>query len=239
MKLIFLFLIMATGAVTSGKAQGCKVLLKPLAGSYDGDCRSNKADGHGKAVGIDTYEGEFKSGYPEGKGIYTWKSKDWYDGNWKNGMREGEGSMHIMQEGKRDSIVSGFWKKDRYVGKFEKPYKILGQTQTISTVDVTPGESKFNEIVVILSNVTGGLNTISSRQRTGGPIPKIKLTAVDVTKGSYDGFFSEIPYQPNATKYIMRKVVYPFTAYFRTDTDFVEIAFYEEGSYSIDIKVLN
>lgn len=237
MKTILLILIIATGVITTGKTQGCKVLLKPLAGSYDGDCNSGKANGHGTAMGIDSYEGEFKAGYPEGKGIYTWKSKDWYDGNWKNGMRDGEGVMHI-KVGDRDSVLSGFWKKDKYAGKFERPYKILNQTQTISAVDITNMDSKLNEIVVILSNVTGGLNTISARQRTGGAIPKIKLTAVDVTKGNYDGF-SEVSYQPNATKYILRKVVFPFTAYFRTDTDFVEIAFYNESTYTVEIKVLN
>ena len=238
MKKVFLGSMLLVCTITKGITQGCKVLLEPLAGSYEGDCKSNKADGRGKAVGADVYEGDFKGGYPDGKGIYTWKNKNWYDGNWKRGMREGQGIMHITEGGTRDSLVSGYWKKDQYVGRYEKAYKVLNQTQTISTVTVTEVDSKVNEITVILGNVTGGLNTISSQQRTGGAIPKIKITAIDVTKGSYDGF-SELSYQPNATKYILRKVVYPFTAYFRTDTEFVEIAFYNDGNYSVDIKVLN
>ena len=232
-KTILVSFVMACMA-TNSMAQDCKVLVKSLEGKYTGDCKSNKANGRGKAVGTDTYEGDFKSGYPEGKGLYVWQNKDWYDGNWKNGMREGEGAMHITDGGTKDSVLFGFWKKDRYVGKYEVAYKVLSQSQTISTVNINPtADSKINEIAIILSSVSGGTTTISR-----GTIPKIKLTSVDVSKGSYESF-SEIPYQPKATMFILRKVQFPFTAHFRTDTDFVEIAFNQEGNYSVDIKVLN
>ena len=115
---------------------------------------------------------------------------------------------------------------------------MLSQSQTISTVTVTElKDSKLNEIAVILSSITGGTNTLSSQMKTGTPLPKIKLTSVDVTRGDYNGY-SEIPYQPKATKFILRKVVFPFIAFFRSDTHFVEIAFYEEGNYIVDVNVL-
>ena len=38
----------------------CEVLLNDIKGTYDGNCKKGKADGFGKAVGTDTYEGEFK-----------------------------------------------------------------------------------------------------------------------------------------------------------------------------------
>lgn len=238
MKKNLLFSMLPALMVTTCMAQDCKVLLKPIAGTYEGDCKSGKAEGHGKSVGKDHYEGEFRSGFPDGKGVYTWENKDWFEGVWKKGEREGDGTLHITNGGTKDSLIVGYWKKDKYVGRYERPYKILSQSQTISTVSVTElKDSRLGEITLILSSVTGGTNTLSSQMSGGTTLPKIKLTAVDVTKGDYNGF-SEIPYQPKATKFILRKVVFPFIAFLRSDTHFVEVAFYEEGNYIIDVNVL-
>jgi hypothetical protein len=238
MKKLPLFSMLLALSVTTAIAQECKVLLKPIAGTYEGDCKSGKADGRGKSVGKDNYEGEFRSGVPDGKGVYTWENKDWFEGTWKKGDREGEGTLHITNGGTKDSLLVGFWKKDKYMGRYEKAYKILSQSQTISTVSVTElKDSKLGEIAIILSSVSGGTNTLSSQMKTGTTLPKIKLTSVDVTQRDFNGY-SEIPYQPKATKFIVRKVVFPFKAFFRSDTHFVEIAFYEEGNYIVDINVL-
>lgn len=238
MNKILSFSMLLALTVATSVAQDCKVLLKPISGVYDGDCKSGKAEGRGKSSGTDYYEGEFKSGLPEGKGVYTWENKDWFDGLWRKGLREGEGVMHFTVGGSKDSSVTGFWKKDQYVGRYEKPYKILSQSQTISTVSVTElKDSRLNEIAIILSSVTGGNNTLTSQKNGGAPEAKIKLTGVDVTKGDYSDY-SEIPYQPKATKFILRRVVFPFIAHFRSDTHFVEIAFYQEGNYIVDVNVL-
>jgi hypothetical protein len=37
----------------------------------------------------DRYNGEFKNGLKEGKGIYSYKNGDKYDGEWKNGVKDG------------------------------------------------------------------------------------------------------------------------------------------------------
>jgi hypothetical protein len=145
---------------------------------------SGKADGQGKSVGKDSYEGEFRAGLPDGKGIYIWENKDWFEGSGKKANAKGEGTLHITGGGTKDSVVVGFWKKDKYAGRYERAYQVLSQSQTISTVTVTElKDSKFNEIAFILSSVTGGTNTLSSQMKTGTPLPKIKLTSVDVTKG--------------------------------------------------------
>lgn len=223
---------------SAAMAQDCKVLMEPLAGTYQGDCKSGKASGKGKAVGQDTYEGDFKSGYPEGKGMYTWKNKDWYEGSWKNGQRDGEGTMHITNGGTGDSAIVGFWKKDKYSGRYEKPYKVLSQTQGVNNVTVNKMQgSDINEITIILSSVSGGVNTLTSQSKTGTPNPKIKLTSIDPTKGTYQSL-SEIEYQPKATKFILRQVQYPFTAHFRSDTENFEIAFYDAGNWTVDVKIL-
>ena len=50
-------------------AQNCKVLDPDLAGVYTGECKNGKAEGLGKAIGTNTYEGEFKAGLPDGTGF--------------------------------------------------------------------------------------------------------------------------------------------------------------------------
>lgn len=107
--------------VVSGYAQdNCKVLVPELSGDYVGKCKKGFAHGKGKAVGIDTYEGSFRKGLPNGGGVYTWASGATYKGSWVYGMREGEGVYKFKYQG-NDSIQSGIWDNDIYKGK--KPLK--------------------------------------------------------------------------------------------------------------------
>ena len=118
MRLLFFAISLSFPFIVS--AQDCKVKVTALEGKYEGGCKKDFADGTGKAIGEDSYEGSFKAGYPNGKGKYTWKSGDWFDGYFKNGALEGEGIMHIRSS-KNDSIVTGFWKNNVYTGQYEKP----------------------------------------------------------------------------------------------------------------------
>jgi len=111
------------------KTSSCKVLLTSINENYDGDCKKGLAHGSGKAEGIDTYTGEFKKGLPNGNGIYTWKSGDVYEGNWKNGERSGFGTLTVMLASS-DSIIEGYWKLDKYIGKEKRviKYKVITKT---------------------------------------------------------------------------------------------------------------
>src|SRR6266852_3028718 len=109
------------------KAQDCSVTLPALTGKYDGECKNGKAEGTGKVVGDDSYEGTFKAGLPDGKGKYTWKNGDSYDGQWTKGLKNCDGVMRYKLA-EKDSIVTGFWKKDKYIGLYEKPYVIYRNT---------------------------------------------------------------------------------------------------------------
>jgi hypothetical protein len=84
-----------TGQFQNGKIKhvGCDVVDLRLRGSYKGECRNGKAYGKGKAVGIDTYQGEFINGMPDGQGTYIWQNKDRYIGKFKEGKASGRGVM--------------------------------------------------------------------------------------------------------------------------------------------------
>jgi hypothetical protein len=72
---------------------GCYVTDPRLRGTYNGECRNAQAEGKGKAEGIDTYEGEFFAGKPDGQGTYIWSNGDYYIGQFKEGLAHGRGIM--------------------------------------------------------------------------------------------------------------------------------------------------
>ncbi len=127
-KRLLIPLLLATVLLFSNSLEaqdtGCKVLLPSISGSYQGKCKKGLAQGKGVAVGTDRYEGYFYRGLPQGNGTYTWADGSYYTGQWNKGLREGKGTMVYPEEG-ADSVVTGFWKNDRYIGaKFIAPYKI-------------------------------------------------------------------------------------------------------------------
>jgi len=110
---VLFVLIGFTSAVAQEKAE---VLQPNLAEIYQGETKKGLAHGEGEARGIDSYIGNFKKGYPQGEGTYTWNNGDFYIGNWHKGQRNGEGEYHTKFEN-RDTIYAGIWKKDKYIGK--------------------------------------------------------------------------------------------------------------------------
>lgn len=104
--------------------QNCKVLKPELDGVYKGNCKKGLANGRGSAIGTDSYTGQFVKGLPDGKGTYTWATGESYTGYWKKGKRHGSGDFKFPFQGK-DSIVSGNWENDRYIGKTQEIYTII------------------------------------------------------------------------------------------------------------------
>jgi hypothetical protein len=108
-------------SLTAFAQNQCKVLVPDLVGEYTGKCKKGFAHGKGKAVGKDTYEGNFKKGLPNGEGIYTWASGATYEGDWVFGVRTGEG-IYKFKSNNNDSVQAGIWKENEYLGpKPERP----------------------------------------------------------------------------------------------------------------------
>ena len=138
MKTVLSVVMIVTGTLLYAQDKGdCEVRLESLKGKYEGDCKKGLADGMGKATGIDTYEGEFRKGLPDGKGTYTWSNGDVFEGTFKKGLKEGDGKLTYNRSRiGDDSIRTGFWKKDVYLGLYEHPYKVLGKTSPVNRIIV-------------------------------------------------------------------------------------------------------
>lgn len=138
LSLISVFLLFS---VSLHAQQECRVLLPGISGSYTGDCKKGLAEGQGTAFGTDTYTGSFRKGLPEGEGTYTWASGAVYKGHWKDGLRDGQGTYRI-RSGETDSILSGYWKEDIYIGaKQVAPYTVasrIGVARTTFLKQATP-----------------------------------------------------------------------------------------------------
>lgn len=218
-------------------SQKCEVLLASLKGVYDGDCKKEKADGNGTATGEDSYTGSFKNGYPDGKGKYSWKNGDWYDGQWKKGKREGKGTMFYKEKDSKDSLLTGYWKNDRYIGKYEKPYIVHSKTPDISFLDITRENSQNKEISFVMQSTRGGATALS------GPMPKIQITDIAVINGQFMTRTDDYN-MPKTNKTVIRGVEFPLririnlgTSATPADADIIEIEFLEEGRYNVEITI--
>lgn len=136
-------------------AQDCEVLKKSISGIYEGDCKKGKAHGKGTAKGEDSYTGEFRKGLPHGFGIYTWGDGKIYEGDFKNGSMEGEGKMTISTKNKADSVVTGFWKGNEYLGKYKYDFKEYSRSANVLSLRVSemknPSEKDRNTLLISIS----------------------------------------------------------------------------------------
>ena len=133
-------LILFSGSIIYAQ-NDCKVLKPELSGSYTGGCKKGLAHGKGLAVGIDSYEGRFSKGLPNGSGTYRWADGAVYKGGWSKGNRDGKGSMIYPTDG-LDSVVTGFWKNDKYIGKEIIPQFRVTKNQGINRYSIR----KINEV---------------------------------------------------------------------------------------------
>jgi len=213
-------------------SQTCEVDRESLKGTYTGDCKKNKAHGKGKAIGTDSYEGDFKNGIPDGSGKYTWNNKNAFEGRYVKGLREGKGTMTFRQANGQDSVVEGYWKKDVYVGKNEKPYQIISKTSSVRSVEAEYTPDNLSRVKVIITNTTGGTGT------SVGITPKAKVDNIVVLKGNFQRQTNlESHYKSTETSFL--EITFPFRIKLQIGREEVEVEMFEAGSYSINISINN
>lgn len=118
---LILLLVLIFSSLFLFSQEKCKVLMPQIAGNYQGKCKNGFANGKGTATGIDSYEGTFSKGLPNGEGKYSWSDGGTYTGEWLEGKRHGIG-IYIKNENGIDSILDGLWQFDEYKGaRPEKP----------------------------------------------------------------------------------------------------------------------
>ncbi len=248
---IFFTLIIAALICPSDFSQNCTVEKASLKGTYTGDCKRGKASGKGKAIGTDTYEGEFKAGMPDGQGTYTWSNGDSYTGKFSKGQREGKGIMTVKNQDGAASYLDGFWEKDEFIGKNEHPYIVHYTSRLVVTVDVKFKRDAFKQINFLVSNTLGGagiMRTDSARRAGGGNpnnalfggqangVTKMKIDDIALTLGNYTRMTQN---QDHAKKSetILYDVAYPARMKLTISSELVEIEFLEAGSYEVSIEI--
>ena len=240
-----LFLCTALLLVTCLPAQPCIVTVNALKGSYKGDCRKGKADGMGTATGTDTYTGNFKNGYPDGEGKYTWKNGSTYDGFWKNGLFDGKGTLSKIDDSKTDSliVITGFWKKGQYTGKYEKPYVVTPLTNNISDINIRKLNTGRAEIILNVKSITSGGTSLSNPI-----IPKPQLTDIQYIEGRFDQQANDETSSLATNKYTLRGVKFPFHAILTFETtgtsaklhvEKIEVEILESNNWFIQVSIDN
>jgi hypothetical protein len=225
---VLVSLLFASASVS----QQCEVDKESIKGTYTGDCKKGKAHGKGKAVGTDSYEGDFKNGLPDGEGTYTWNNQSVYVGKFSKGLKEGKGIMTMKRGNEKDSIIEGFWKKDAYAGKYEKPWVLYSKTGSVRSVDVDFAKDEIRKVKVIITNTTGGVPSL------GGQLAQYKVDNVIVVKGFFERQTSlESHYKSTETSLI--EVTFPFRIKLMMAREEVELEFFEAGSYTVNIAINN
>lgn len=211
-------------------SQQCAVDIESIKGSYTGDCKKGKAHGRGKSAGVDVYEGEFKNGVPDGFGTYTWNNGDSFTGKYSKGLRDGRGVMTYKKQAGPDS-VEGFWKKDVYIGKHEKPWHVHARSASVREVSVEFNPNPANRISVIITNTTGGVRGTDLEAR-----PRFKVDNTQVSKGSFERMTS-LESHLKSTETSFMDVSFPFRVKLIIAKEEVEIEFHEPGNYIVEIVI--
>ncbi len=212
-------------------SQDCSVEKETLKGSYTGECKNGKANGKGKATGTDTYDGEFRSGQPDGQGTYTWSNGNSYSGKFSKGQRDGKGTMYYKRTNAADSIIDGYWKKDAYIGKFEKPYTVYFKSKAVTEVEIELKKNTFKQITFFINSTSGGAASLD-----GTEMPKMKVDDIQVIKGSYGRTMSNSN-NSKKTEMILYDVNFPVRMKVSMGNEQIEVEFNEEGSYSVNVRI--
>lgn len=169
-----------------------------IMGTYTGEQKKELAQGKGKSVGKDTYEGEFKKGFPV-MGVYTfgedveiqgdkYAKGDSYDGEFSDGLFDGKGKLTFQDKAK--PAVEGYWKKGKYSGHTKYGYEVITKTN-ISRIVVQKNSAAPNKITIqgITDVIELGARHIefSPTDGTYNDLPDTKFPFIVNVKGTVSG----------------------------------------------------
>lgn len=164
--------------------QDCKVLYEGIDKIYAGACKKGLAHGKGVGKGTDSYKGNFRKGFPHGRGTYIYAQGgiyegDWkegerhgrgtftdengsvYSGSWKQGLRHGEGRFH-QKPPQKDTIYEGIWEEGEYIGpKLEKPYVVTNRRSIERYTLNKVGDGKGNANRLTIKIMQNGMPNIT------------------------------------------------------------------------------
>lgn len=212
-------------------SQNCKVEKEELKGTYTGDCKKGKANGKGKATGVDSYEGDFISGLPHGKGSYTWKNGDVYTGEFIKGLKDGEGKMIIKLSDNRDSLIEGYWQNDKYTGLKEKPWRLIFKSKLVTETEVEYKDHHFNKITFVITNTSGGSKLVE-----GDEMPRLKVDEVIPQRGNFGRLFVN-DIHAKKTESLIEDINFPFRFRAIIGTEEVEMEFIRPGNYIVTLRI--
>ncbi|MEQ6118223.1 hypothetical protein [Reichenbachiella sp. MALMAid0571] len=138
---LILIITILINSYSYSQSTDCEVKIESISGSYTGDCKKDLAHGQGISKGTDTYEGEFKKGFPDGKGKYTWSNGDVYEGGFKKGSKDGKGILIVGKV-----IKEGYWKEDEFIGKDPYTYKVMSRDNTITKITAIRKGTDKNQV---------------------------------------------------------------------------------------------
>jgi hypothetical protein len=212
-------------------AQDCTVAKIEIKGTYTGDCKKGLANGKGKSVGTDSYEGSFRSGLPEGYGTYRWSNGSEYTGEFSKGLKQGKGKLLIKRAGKEDSLVVGYWKKDVFAGVNEHNYRIINKSKAVNEIEVEYKTDPYNKITFFITNTSGGASTFDDKE-----LPKFKVDEVRAMTGGYGRLFVNDNHVKK-TESIIEDVRFPIRMKAIIGAEEIEIEFFEAGTYILNVRI--
>jgi len=241
MKQAFLYFL-SLSITAAALSQSCEVKADSLKGQYTGGCRKGLANGNGTATGIDSYTGDFKNGYPEGEGKYTWKNGSTYEGSWKHGLFDGKGTLNKVSNTDKPMVMSGFWKAGKYIGQHEKPYEVHLLTNNISDVNVRKSNDKESVISINVKSITAGS---SDEKYVHAPKPELKN--IQQIEGRFEQEVDDTSASINSNRYTFRDVTFPFYAIFsfetkndfKFDSERFGLELFEDGKWNVQVNIDN
>lgn len=132
-----------SGACSNGKATGKGTLQWYLNGKpngrYEGEYRDGKLNGRGVYTWPHgtRYEGEFRDGKRNGRGVYTWPDGSGYTGGWYNDYFSGFGTLTLVRG---NSSIESYWEREGKGKWIGNNYVVQGMFEEDRLVRNCPSE---------------------------------------------------------------------------------------------------